>query len=64
MAVKKKKVKIKSNAEMVRDSNQRKKDAGLIYGKVWMHPEEAAAVRKYAAKKPKTKACLEKVKQP
>ncbi len=59
MAVKKKKP--KSNADSVRDSVKRKKDAGLIQAKVWVHPEEAAAVRKYAARKPKTKECLNNV---
>jgi len=42
-------------------SVQRRKDAGLIQAKVWVHPDEAAAVRAYAAKKPKTKAALKNV---
>lgn len=53
MAVKKKPV---SGADRTRNSVKRKKDAGLIQAKVWVHPDEAAKVRAYAAKQPKTKA--------
>lgn len=53
-----KKTKPLSDADRTKRSNQRRKDAGLIHGKVWMHPDEAAKVRAYAAKQPKTKAIL------
>ena len=39
-------------------SVKRKKAAGMIQAKVWVHPDEAAKVRAYAAKQPKTKAAL------
>ena len=52
----------KTNADAVRDSNNRKKDAGLKHIKVWVHPEEVEAVRKYASRKPKTKETLERLK--
>lgn len=51
-----------SNADRTRNSVQKYKDAGLIQAKVWVHPDEAAAVRVYAAKKPKTKTVLKKLK--
>ena len=37
-------------------SVQKKRDAGLIQAKVWVHPDEADKVRAYAAKQPLTKA--------
>jgi len=45
-------------AERTKKSVKKRKDAGLIQIKVWVDPEEADAVRKYAARKPKTKAIL------
>lgn len=39
-------------------SVQKRKDAGLIQAKVWVHPDEAGTVRTYAGKKPLTKAIL------
>ena len=54
MAVKKQKA--KTSAERTQKSVQKKKDAGLIHAKVWVHPDEAAKVRAYAAKQPLTKA--------
>lgn len=48
-------------ADRVRNSVKRRKAAGLIQAKVWVHPDEAGAVRKYAAKKPLTKAILKEL---
>ena len=58
---KKKKQQPKTNAEAVRDHVKRRKAAGLIQAKVWVHPEEADAVRRYAARKPKTKEILQEL---
>ncbi len=51
----------KTNADYVRDHVARRKEAGLIQAKVWVHPEEADAVRKYAARKPKTKEIMKRL---
>lgn len=53
-----KKQKVLTGAQRVARSVQKKKDAGLIQAKVWVHPDEADAVRAYAGKKPLTKQCL------
>jgi len=47
-----------TGAERTRRSVKLRKDAGLIQAKVWVHPDEADAVRAYASKKPATKAVL------
>lgn len=49
-------------SQRVKRSNQRKRDAGLINPRVWMHPDDAGKVRAYAAKQPKTKAILKSLK--
>lgn len=47
-----------TQAERTKRSVKKRKDAGLMHIKVWVHPDEVEAVRKYAARKPKTKAIL------
>ncbi|MCH9712690.1 MAG: hypothetical protein K0U20_08720 [Proteobacteria bacterium] len=54
----KKETKAMTGAERVARSVKRRKDVGLIQAKVWVHPDEADAVRNYAGKKPQTKAAL------
>ena len=54
-----------TSAERTKRSVAKFQDAGLKQIKVWVAkdaPEEAEAVRKYAARKPKTKAILDKLK--
>lgn len=51
-----------TSAETTRRSVKKRQEAGLIYGKVWMHPDEAASIREHAANQPKTKAILEGLK--
>lgn len=48
-------------AERTKKSVQKRKDAGLMQIKVWVDPEEADAVRKYAARKPLTKEILKEL---
>ena len=50
----------KSNSQRTKEFNDRQKAKGLIHAKVWVHPEESARVRKYAAKLPLTKEALKK----
>ena len=50
------KIKALTGAARVARSVRLRKNAGLIQAKVWVHPDEADAVRAYAGKKPKTKA--------
>ena len=52
-----------TTANRVKASNKRRKDAGLIQGKVWFHPDDSDAVRAYAAKRPKTKQILTALKK-
>ena len=52
----------KTNSQCVKDSVKKYNDAGLMQAKVWVHPEEAKAVRNYAACKPKTKLILKELK--
>lgn len=47
-----------SGAERTRAYNNRRKDAGLIQIKVFVHPDDAPATRNYAARRPATKAVL------
>ena len=52
-------------AERTKKSVKKYKDAKLKQIKVWVAeeaPEEAEAIRKYAARKPKTKAILKELK--
>lgn len=50
-----------TSAERTKRSVKKRKDAGLIQIKVWVDPEEADAVRKYAARKPLTKVILKEL---
>ncbi len=52
------KIKPMTGAQRVSRSVRLRKDAGLTQIKVWVHPDDADAVRTYAAKKPETKALL------
>ena len=45
----------KTSAQRTQAYKQRRKDAGLIQIKVWVHPGEGSLVRKYAASRPLTK---------
>ena len=48
-------------AERTRRSVKKRKDAGLTQIKVWVDPEEADAVRKYASRKSLTKTILKEM---
>ncbi len=48
----------KTGAQRTQSYKQRRKDAGLIQIKVWVHPDEGSLVRKYAAKQPLTKKII------
>jgi hypothetical protein len=50
-----------TGAERVRRNKQRNQSAGLLHIKIWVHPDEAGAVRSYAAKKPLTKAARKRL---
>lgn len=52
-----------TGAERTRASTRKYQKAGLIHGKVWMHPDEASGVRAHAAAQPKTKAILDELKR-
>lgn len=51
-----------TGAQRVAASVERYRAAGLVQVKIWTHPDEAEAVRMYAAKKPLTKAIREALK--
>jgi len=54
-----------TNAEAVKKSKNKYKAAKLKQIKLWVAeeaPEEEKAIRKYASRKPKTKAILDKLK--
>lgn len=52
---------VRTGAQRVAASVKRRKDKGLIQAKVWVHPDEAKAVREYAAKKPLTKSIIKEL---
>lgn len=48
--------KVLTGAQRASRAYRKKTDSGLQQIKLWVHPNDVAAVRNYAAKKPDTKA--------
>ena len=61
MAVKKPKA--LTPAQRVRRVKDRKIAAGMVTIKIDVHPDDSEAVRKYAAKRPATKAAIKRFKE-
>lgn len=46
----------KTGAQRVKEAEDRKRAAGLVRVCVWLHPDDAAALREHAAKLAKSRA--------
>ena len=53
-----KKKKALTGAQRTKRNADKKIEAGLVSARMWIHPDEADAVRAYANKKPLTKVIL------